>query len=882
MRVPLLWRLAPGALLRFPRSAAAVAFSAGVVVLATILGPLFLGSSERASIQGELERRGRWEAGLQIRWQSFTHAPTKEAREQMLLLGDEGRKFLDEGVEDVTGAGAATTTFVGSEGQAQSATGTERVRLLHRTAWEDNVTVVEEGPPRRDSRIGGGGKGVWIADVTAEALGARVGDEIVIETEADRVTARVGGIYRFLPDEPQRDYWAPLEDILYKTTSSDFHPPAFVLTSGRFVTSSDSFTQVRWDIPLASEDLPPETVREVDRAFQRLTSETLSRSGALAREIEALGIFAFSPRVDSLLPGIVENARERLDASQAPASVVTVTTRILGAGLMIAAGLSLVARRRSEIRALIARGLGPATLALRFVVEGVAPVVAGGIAGIGAGYLAVRWAGAGGLEWSYVAELMPEAALGGAGALALFAASTGAAIVREERAFGMRRTAAARVAPLAAGAVVAGCGVWAYASLDSVSVGDSGPLSGSILLAPIGLIAASALGGGVLLRLVLPFISARARRKSPGIFLAAKRLTAGATMTHTLVVLCGSALGVMFFGLAVAGSVRTTATAKAKTFVGSDVSMLVAPNPPPLGDVGFPATPVIELSTFVEGSGRALTVIGIDPASFEDAAFWDDELTDEPLEDVVAALAREGDSIPVVTVGFGAEEPTISGVDQRLEPVASATAFPGMTAGQPVIVMTAEALQGLLSEGAGGSRSDQVWAKGPSDEVARALVDAGLVGADPLTVDEVLDTPTLQSLVWSLGLLAGVGALASATAVAGLSLYLQARHTAAQVAAAMTRRMGITRRDELLSWIAEVAGAGGAAFVVGAATGLGTASIVHERLDAQPHLSPDPIFVVPVVVVAGAGAGVLGVAAFVSRRLQRRMDATPVGEIMRV
>ena len=48
MSPPLLWRLAPGVLFRFPRSAAAVAFSAGVVVLATILGPLFLASSERA------------------------------------------------------------------------------------------------------------------------------------------------------------------------------------------------------------------------------------------------------------------------------------------------------------------------------------------------------------------------------------------------------------------------------------------------------------------------------------------------------------------------------------------------------------------------------------------------------------------------------------------------------------------------------------------------------------------------------------------------------------------------------------------------------------------------------------------------------------------
>lgn len=874
MRIPLLWRLAPGALLRFPRSAAAVAFSAGVVVLATILGPLFLGSSERAAIQGELERRGRWEAGLQVQWRTFSGAPTAEARDVLLRLGLEGRDFFDEAAAGVPGIGRTAVTFVGGDAQIATATGTERARLVHRSGWTDNVTVVERGDA----------EGVWLPDVTAEALRAEPGDEVTVRTGSDRVTARVGGIYRFLPDEPQRDFWAPLEDILYKSTSADTFPPAFVLAPAPFVTRSDEFTQVRWDLPLTTEVLPPETVRRVDRTFQRIMSETLSRSGRLANEIEDAGIFGFAPRADSLLPGIVDNAQERLDASQAPASVVTVTTRILGAGLMVAAGLSLVARRRSEIRALIARGVGPGTLALRFLVEGVAPVVLGAAGGVAAGYAGVRALGAGGIEWSHVGGLAAEIAAGAAAALALFALSAGAAVLREERSFATQRNAVTRAAPLVAAAAVAACGWWAYSSLDAVSVdAGAGPLRGSILLAPIGVIAAAALGGGILLRLALPPVAAWARRRSPGIFLAAKRLAAGSTMTHTLVVLCGSALGVMFFGLTVAGSVRTTATAKAKIFVGSDVSMLVAPNAPPLPDLGFPATKVTEVSTFVEGTGLALTVLGIDPETFEETAFWDDELSAEPLDVLVTALQEDASgAIPVIAVGFGDARPAIAGVDGPLEVAAATRAFPGMTAGQPAVVMTQDALEDLLAEGGGGSRSDQVWAKGPPHEVAAALQDAGLVGADPITVTQVLDTPTLQSLVWSLGLLAGVGALASATAVAGLSLYLQARHTAAQVAAAMTRRMGIARRDELLSWVAEVGGAGAAAFVVGAATGLGTASIVHERLDPQPHLLPDPIFVVPVAVVAVTGAGVLVVAAFVSRRLQRRMDAAPVGEIMRV
>ena len=164
----------------------------------------------------------------------------------------------------------------------------------------------------------------------------------------------------------------------------------------------------------------------------------------------------------------------------------------------------------------------------------------------------------------------------------------------------------------------------------------------------------------------------------------------------------------------------------------------------------------------------------------------------------------------------------------------------------------------------------------------QTLLEAGQAAFEPLTVDEVLDSPTIQSLVWSLGLLGAVGALASVTAVAGLSLYLQARHTAAQVAAAMTRRMGLPRRTELLSWLTEIGGAGVASFAVGAATGLITASLVHERLDTEPDIEPSPIFVVPFTIAVIAGIAVVLVTAGTARRLQKRMDRTPVGEIMRV
>ena len=876
MKPPLLWRLAPRVLFRFPRSAAAVAFSAGVVVLATILGPLFLSSSERASLQTGLDQSGPWEAGLQIVWRGYDYPDSAREEQRHLELADEGRQLLSERVDGVPGLSRPSLTLLGGEASATSSSGREApVRVVHRTFAYENVSVVRQG-----------GRGVWMADITAESLRVEPGDEITLRTPTGVSEARVGTIYRNLRDDP-REFWSTLTDFIYKQPEADAPPAPFVLADPGAVITADRTAQIRWNVPLSSGRLDPETAKTAAREFRRIGQEVRREGSALGRALRDLGGFAFDPTISTLLGGIIDKAQDRLEASQAPTGVVTAAARILGAGLMIAAGLALVARRRSEVRALIARGAGPASLAARFLVEGIAPVLLGGIAAVLVGYAGVRLAGASDVvEWSYVASLADKAALAALASLGLLAASTGAAVTREERSFRARSTTRARLVPIVAGAAVAAGGVFAYRSLESISLAEADDaLTGSILLAPIGVIAAAALGSGVVLRLVLPFVAAWARRRSTGVFLAARRLAAGSGMTHTLVIVCGTALGVMFFGVTVAGSVQRTAVAKAKTFVGSDFAFGVAPNPPALPeDLPFPATHVTKIQTYVEGSSRPVTVLGIAPESFAAAAFWDDEFASESPDELVGRLrdAAEG-PITVLAAGFdGAPPPALVGTPIPLDVVGRTDAFPGMIQGQPLLAMTRDSARRVLATGGSGIRSDLVWAKGDPEEVQQTLLEAGQAAFEPLTVDEVLDSPTIQSLVWSLGLLGAVGALASVTAVAGLSLYLQARHTATQVAAAMTRRMGLPRRAELLSWVAEIGGAGIASFAVGAATGLVTASLVHERLDTQPDLEPAPIFVVPLTVAVVAGVAVALVTAGTARRLQKRMDRTPVGEIMRV
>ncbi|MDQ3958221.1 MAG: hypothetical protein M3273_07875, partial [Actinomycetota bacterium] len=384
MRIPLLWRLAPATLLRFPRSAAAVAFSAAVVVVASVMGPLFLDSSERASLEAELERTGRWRAGMQILHRPVQVAAAFEEQVRLRRLGNEVQRLLEARVEGVEGLGSPVTTFLGPFAVARSGDETSTVRMISRTDALANVTVVDSA-----------GEGVWIADVTADALGVGAGDRISIGSGE---SFRVGGVYRALAEDRPRAYWDPLGDFIFKQTSADAIPPPFLIGSGdayvELLARLDPSMQVRWQVPLSSEDIPPERAASVAREIERITGETEGGSHPIGRTLLDLGGLAYDPLVTSLLPGIMSTAAERIETSRAPATVLTVAARLLGAGLMTAAGISLVSRRRSEVRALIARGVGPRALGVRFLVEGVASVALGGAVGLAAAFGGVALLGA--------------------------------------------------------------------------------------------------------------------------------------------------------------------------------------------------------------------------------------------------------------------------------------------------------------------------------------------------------------------------------------------------------------------------------------------------------------------------------------------------------
>ena len=124
-------------------------------------------------------------------------------------------------------------------------------------------------------------------------------------------------------------------------------------------------------------------------------------------------------------------------------------------------------------------------------------------------------------------------------------------------------------------------------------------------------------------------------------------------------------IGVMVYAATLTLSVRATLDAKARTFVGSDVSVEGFTR-----DAAIPAdldATVVHRYEEVLVNGSPVMMLAIDPATFARAAFWDGSLADRPLEQIVADLAPRfsggpprrspgppqpsGQAVPAVVVG---------------------------------------------------------------------------------------------------------------------------------------------------------------------------------------------------------------------------------------
>lgn len=886
-----LWKKTSGMLLRFPSLLVTIIVVSAITAITAVAGPAFLASTQRGSLTNGIEQAGRWTAGLRLTYPTVVFDRRSQVQEagdspidRYYATLDRMMPALRERMENVPFLDEPELTLAGDPLAAAGPEGEATLRLMHRTDALQNVTKLESSD----------GDGIWIADVTAATLGVGVGDSFSLASATGRTEADVAGIYRYLPDEAPRDYWSPVSGFIYRPPDQFTDPPALIFagleTHRELMTGLEDSGFISFSFPLSGEEMSFDDVRAIDEEFEQLGDELLSRTGPVGEaqgELDLNSPFGRGGGMVTVLGGLLRSAEERIAAVTPVVDLVSLAARLVAFSVMAAAGFFLVKKRRVEAASLAARGVSPFAQALRYGAEAFLPAVLGTIVGAALGYGLVAVLGP--------ARALPPAVVKDADlllvssfvmGLALLVGAATLAVLREERSIAEIPppfTGTRALAVASAVAVVAG--VAAYSMRGSISAEDLEAIRDQRLtLVPVILILAGATVGAALLRAALPGVAELCRYRTPSLYLSARRLSGASGMTQVLITASACALGIAVYGLSVSSSIRDATVSKAHLFIGSDLSAQVSSSSTP-PKVDFPLAHVTTFKRAQLASGASLTLMVVDPASFARAAYWKDSFADRSLDQLLDSISGSpGGPIEVLATADLGDAPqlTAGSTLTQLDIADHVRFFPGMPAEGEMAIMTRESFEAAIgSVGTLPSRRDELWARGEPENIRAALLRENILFASPITLDSVLESPSLQSLLWMLGLLSALGAAAGIISVFGLLLYLQARLRATLIASALTRRMGLSRRQEYGSWAAEIGGALLTAFLVAVAVGLPVAAIMRDRLDPRPALPPSPALIAPVLALAVIATALAAVAASAAKRLQRTVDRADIAEVLR-
>jgi putative ABC transport system permease protein len=889
-----IWRKAPLLLVRFPQIALAVAVGAFILAATAAARPGYLASSGRAALAREIGEFSRWHAGLRV-----TRFGSLSDSVNAIVGGDPVRRVesdldvrevpLPRTVEQVRTRLAQIAAPVGDlddpvvsmagsplRASRPGQTADAQARLAYRDGWRENVTVV----------AGGGSDGVWVSDVTARQIDVSVGDTVALQLGPRVYEAPVAAVYRDLALGGYRDAWAPLSELVYKAPNADTYPPPLVLAPrARFFAAAAELRdsgQVQWNVPVRRGPFSLDKGEALARTLSRVIANHLtSYDSDLLAALGTEGFFPTERHRSSAMNAIVFEAHEQVAALRAPVDVVSIAAAAVAAAILVAAGYFLVQRRRVEFASLVQRGVAPARLGGRVALELLVPSIAGAAVGLWGGLAIVGVLGPG---RGFPGEALSEAALACAVAIAAgIALATAAAVVacrREETGWGRARPRRLRGAWEAVALIISGCALWRLSQTGGAVVsGAESRLRLDVLLLPlVGILAV----GGLTMRAAQTALGAGAsiaRRWPPALYLATRRLANSSGTAVALVAACAFSIGVFTYASVLEASTGETARAKAYVFAGADAAALVAPDYEGV-DLDFPWTYVVRFDRFLFDEGtQGVPVIGVDPDTFERAAYWQSDFSPIPLSRLMSRLEGPDDELRVVAVGDAAvPDDQEAGIEVRV--VGRASVFPGQVGDEPVLVAARDRLlDGLAGEASASGRADELWMDVDAERAAAALAGAGIPYYSLRSAAAVLESPSLQSLSWALLLLRALGVGAVLLSVLGLLLYLQARERATTLTLALAGRMRFSRGSHLAMLLTENAILLGLALATGIGAGVGIVRMVLPKFDLLPSLPPGPVFSAPLFLFGVVAAGGLGLAppgAWFSRRSTARRDIVEV------
>ncbi|OAP25292.1 FtsX-like permease family protein [Amycolatopsis sp. M39] len=237
-----------------------------------------------------------------------------------------------------------------------------------------------------------------------------------------------------------------------------------------------------------------------------------------------------------------------------------------------------------------------------------------------------------------------------------------------------------------------------------------------------------------------------------------------------------------------------------------------------------------------------MNVLGVDPATFGSAAFWDSHFSGPALPELLDQLS--GDTPAGILAGVpdapGQATLSIGGKDLPLR-VVTVAQLPGKSAGFPELLLRKD----LLAKFAGESVHRELWARG---DPAHVLPELGKAGVPAGTVSRAADVTAhgvYGGVTYTFAFLTAVSALVGVVVLVGLLLYLNARARARRGAYVLLRRMGITSGAHWRALAYEVGGLLAAGFALGVGFAAVAVSVTYEGYDLDPATPPGTVIPVP-------------------------------------
>ncbi len=879
-----LWTKAPFLLPRFPGVLVAVLGAVLVLALATAASPLFLSSAGNASLDRQLQHQYcKWNAGFTVSDYGRLYG-TQDGLSATELLSQR-EALITQGASGVPGLGPEVVTIQGSQAQVAAAGGGFNPRYLVQTLFRTDALA----HVRKLRSVSG--PGVWISDVTASDIGVSPGDTVRIRVYPRETTVRVAGIYRALSFLPVSQFWCSLTSLIYPQRTDEVAPPPFMLmdraTMLRSGAALKDYDKFRWEFPVQARSITLPEAELLSARLQALDAEmddpTLRFASLLPNATQG-----------TQFPNFVRQALDTVTGLTGPVDMMSYAGRVVALFVIGAAAIYAVQRRRVEVTLLTAQGISPVSLGARSALEALLPAAVGAAAGWALGVLLVKALGPTSLmDPRSVRSAAWQVAWTTAVAVILLGIVAGAAVRREAEARTGRLRAAISRTPwevvLLALAAVSFYEAVIRGTAPVETTGGGLKVDVLPLLFPLMFIAGFAGLATRLLRRALPGLRAAGSRLPSSLYLASRRLAGASRIALILITGAALSIGILVYSGVLVQSVRATSNAKAQVFTGSDVSVTLPPRSV-IPTLPFPTTRVMRVSLGVSvlPGDTNINVLAVDRATFAQTAFWDDSFARESLPSLLDSLAGGEARLPIVDAAGLPPGASLDVGDHHiaLDVIERVKAFPGLVAGQPLIVADRDTFERTLTA-SGASMGDvgfteQLWAKGDPNRILAQMRSANLQIEDAITADQVKDTPSFLSLSWTFGFLQALGIMAGVIALLGTLLYLQARQRSREVSYALSRRMGLRKRSHRLSVAVELAAMLVLSFAIGTVLAGAASFLIYTHLDLQPGIPPPPLYRVPWLMVGGVAGALLLFAYLGAWTVQRRAERMKVAEVMRL